>query len=1021
MKKVLVIGSGAIVIGQACEFDYSGVQVCKAFRRENIKTILINNNPATVMTDKNICYKTYIEPINISSVINIINKENIKYIYPCSGGQTALNLAVKLIKKKKINILGPSLDAIKKSESRKKFRRIMKKNKIKTSISYIAINLESALKIRKKIINKTNKKEISIRPSYTLGGLGGSIVKNKKQFIENYNKCLLLSGNNEVIIEESLYGYKELELEILKDISGNFIVVCSIENFDPVGVHTGDSICFSPIQTLTDKEFQEIRNCSKKVIKLLNIKKTGANIQYAINPNNGSFYLIEVNPRLSRSSALASKATGYPIATISANISLGKKIFKIKNKNIGIDFAFFEPTIDYVVSKFPVFSHEKFSCNNIVLNSQMKAVGESMSISKIMERSIQLGLCNDNSYGFENESFEKMNILKKIYYPNHKRVHNIYEFIKQGYCIKKISKISKIDIFFIKKIYNIVKLENEFKKKKHINKKNIKKLKKYGFSDEKVSKFFNLNCKELTHFRLKKNIAPSLLRVDGCSNEYNKINNYFYTEYGCKNEFKFKKKITVVIGSGPNRIGQGIEFDYCCVHSLNFLKKNNIFSAVINNNPETVSTDSNISDFLFFSPVNFESIIDIKNKINLKGLIVQFCGQLSSYLIKYLIIFNINVLGTKLKNILDAEDRKLFFTKIKGLDIIKPENNIVKKSLDFVKLFNNKFPILVRPSFVLGGKDMIIINNKNHLNNYYKKFIATRSINYPLTVDSYLKENIEIDVDGIRSKKKTYIFPLLQQIEKTGIHSGDSSSFFPNLIGKKNEKKIIEISKEISKLFNIIGSFNIQYSIDPINKKIYIIELNPRVSRSVPFLSKATNIDITYLSMKSIFFNKFKLFNKKKSSIFFIKDPIFSFEKYKNSSLILGPEMKSTGEIICYSKKIKYAFYKSIIKKKKFFLFKKVLLVGSKDIYLFLKLRKKNINIFYLKNIKFKGFFYNNFYKTIIVFEKRNKKKKNKYLETLKYYDIPIFNDINKIYFSLINKKKKINFYNSINLLHERN
>ncbi|MGX7582788.1 carbamoyl-phosphate synthase large subunit [Candidatus Vidania fulgoroideorum] len=1023
MKKLLVIGSGPIIIGQACEFDYSGVQVCKIFKRNNIKVILLNNNPATIMTDKNICHKIYMEDINLENLKKIILKENIKYLYPCSGGQTALNLAINISKENKINLMGTSIKSILNAESRSIFRRLMKKNKIRVSLSYIAKNINYALKIRKKIIRNTNKKEISIRPSYTLGGLGGSLVNNLKSFINNYNKCLLISGNNEVIIEESLYGYKEIELEILKDKYKNFIVVCCIENIDPVGIHTGDSVCVSPLQTLTDKEYQYIRSISKKIIKILKIKKTGANLQFAINPNNGKYFLIEVNPRLSRSSALASKATSYPIAAVSAEISLGKKISNLKNFTIKDFVSYFEPNIDYNIIKYPIFSHEKFFKNNEILNNQMKSVGEIMSISKNLERSIQLSINNDNHYGFDNEVYDKINLFKKIYYANNKRLINIFELIKQGFSIKKISIITKIDLFFIKKIYNIVKIENKAKKSKNlvINKNLLKDLKINGFSDIRISKIISLRCKKLIHLRKKLSIIPSFIKADGCSNEYENKNNYYYSEYFCKNEIKNYKTI-LIIGSGPNKIGQGIEFDYCCVHALNFLKKNKIGSSVLNNNPETVSTDFNSSDILYFLPVYFESIFDIYLKSNIKGLILQFCGQVSNYLLKKLITFKINVLGTNLKNIVEAEDRKIFFNKIYGLDIIKPENQIVKKSLDFVKLFNNKFPFLIRPSFVLGGKDMKIINSESQLRFYYKKFIVKRSINYPITVDKYLKNSIEIDVDGISNKKKTFIFPLLQQIEKTGIHSGDSCSFFPTLLGKKLEKKIIIISKKISSLFKIIGSFNIQYSFNTLNKSLYLLELNPRASRSVPFLSKSTNIDITYYSMKSIIFNNFKNFNIKNSKFFYAKEPIFCFEKYKNSFLNLGPEMKSTGEIIVYSKNIKEFIFKIFKNNYKINInFDKIFIIGNIDLYFLKKIRKNNIKFFLIKNFKQKYFIFKNFLRTLVFMNKKNKKINNIFLQKIKYYKIPFLTDINRIYFFLLSNKNKYYNINSINVINENN
>ncbi|MGX7589449.1 carbamoyl-phosphate synthase large subunit [Candidatus Vidania fulgoroideorum] len=978
-KKILVIGSGAILIGQACEFDYSGVQACKTFKNENMKVILLNNNPATVMTDDIYNDRTYFKPINLFNLKKIIKKEKPEYIYSSVGGQTSINLLLDLYKNKKyikkVKLLGINFKAIKNSESRKKFKNIMKKNNLPIAYSKIARNIKESLKIRKKIIKKTKNKNISIRPSYTLGGLGGGISNNLNNFINICKKGILLSKNKEIIIEESLYGFKEIELEILIDKDNNFINVCSIENFDPVGIHTGDSICFSPIQTLTNKEYQRIRLISKKTIKKLGIKCGGANIQFALNSYLNRIIIIEVNPRMSRSSALASKATGYPIAEISTKLSLKYNLNNINNKIIKKITSFFEPSIDYIVTKSPLFCVEKFGYYKILINNQMKSVGESMSIGENFEDSIQKSL-NNNINGFLNETFEKKNLYKKIFFPNNERIDNIYEFIKFGKSIKLINYLSKIDCFFLNKIKNIIVLENKIKKKKIIKKNFFIILKKKGISDKKISILSNNKLKNIINYRIKNKIFPCYKRVDNCSREFDTFINYYYSSYSnfCEYNDKKKKKV-IILGSGPNNIGQGIEFDYCCVHASFYLKSKNYISVILNNNPETVSTDHDISNFLFFLSPNFENLFNLFKKINPFGVLIQFCGQLSNSILNYIKKYKIKILGTSIKNIKKTENRKKFKKEINKINLLQPKSFMLKKEEDFKKK-KFDFPNLLRPSFVLGGKDMKVINNKYDLINYYNLYIKNKKINFPILVDEYLKCCLEIDVDGISNGKNSYIFPVIEHVEKVGIHSGDSTSFIPTFLKKNVIKKIKKISKKISLKFNLIGSFNIQFALDKRKRKIYIIELNPRASRTIPFLIKSIKTNIIKKSMDCIFFNKINI-KKKKIYMYFMKEPVFSFLKFKNSDVILGPEMKSTGEIISIGKNIYYTYYNSQIsvglKNFKYI----NLLVNDKKI---LKLSKKTNKIIYKKKIKIK----NN--SILIITSKFNKYK----IERLKLKDIGV-------------------------------
>ncbi|XAO72606.1 MAG: carbamoyl-phosphate synthase large subunit [Candidatus Vidania fulgoroideorum] len=960
-KKIIVLGSGPIIIGQACEFDYSGVQACKILKKEGYKVILLNNNPSTIMTDKSINYKNYLENININNLKKIIIKEKTNKVFPIVGGQTALNIILKTIKKKNINIniIGPSIKSILNSENRNKFRKIMKKNNIPISISYSSKNIKDAIKKRKKLIIKSKNKEISIRPSYTLGGLGGGIVKNKKKFIEIFKKALIISKNSQVLLEESLYGYKELELEILIDKKKNFIVVCAIENLDPVGIHTGDSICFSPIQTLTDKEYQLIRDTSKKAINKIGLKSCGANIQIAINKNNGIIKIIEVNPRLSRSSAFASKATGYPIAKIATKLSLGYKLNRIKNYIVKKTSSFFEPSIDYIVTKIPKFSSEKFNEKISIINNQMKSTGEVMSIHENIESSLKNSINEiGNTYLTNNKNYKKKNIYKKNFFPNNKRINYIFNYINFGKKIKKLSNITKIDTFLLNKISKISKNTNIIKKINIFKKRNtFIYIKKNGFSDIEIANLLALKEYKVIAFRLINKIIPKYKKVDSCACEFKTNINYFYENYSGKCEMKSNKKQIIVLGSGPNKIGQGIEFDYCCVHSAQFLKKNKIKSIIINCNPETVSTDYDISNKLYFLPTDFENIINVYIKEKTKGIIIQFCGQIKNKLIKLIKIFNkkniknkknkkykkIKIYGTKIENISLTEKRKEFNKFLTKNNIRCPKSFTIFKNKKYKKI---KFPIILRPSYVLGGENMKIIKNNKKLNKFINK-----NKKFPILIEEFFFNNFEFDVDFICDKKNSILLPIMQQIEKTGIHSGDSICFSPSRLNKTNKINILKICSIFAKKFNIVGFANVQIAYNKLQKNIKIIEVNLRASRTIPIIMKIMGKNIIYKTMKIIIFKKKikrnYLTNISKNKIF-IKKPIFSFIKYLKSDILLNAEMKSTGENLNINSNFYNTFIKTINKIDKIFIinkkirkFKKYINKINKKIYLF-KLKTKN-------------------------------------------------------------------------------
>ncbi len=937
-KTILIIGAGPIVIGQACEFDYSGTQACKALKSEGYKIILINSNPATIMTDPETADITYIEPITVENVEKIILKEKPDAILPTMGGQTALNISMELqklgiLKKYKIKMIGAKFKSIEMAEDRIKFKKAMEEINLNTAKSTIASNLNEAIKS----LNYIGLPAI-IRPSFTLGGEGGGIAYNKKDFIEICDNGLNLSPVNEILIEESLIGWKEFEMEVVRDNLDNCIVVCSIENIDPMGIHTGDSITVAPALTLTDKEYQLMRNSSFSVMRKIGVDTGGANVQFAVNPQTGKQIVIEMNPRVSRSSALASKATGFPIARIASLLAVGYSLDELKNDITTTTPASFEPTIDYIVTKIPRFAFEKFPGADKTLTTSMKSVGEAMSIGRNFQESIQKALrsIENNLNGFDNIQMpllENENLSKEIITgwlkensPN--KILRISEALRSGIKQKLIIEATSWDPWFINQINEIVKTELEITKLKiQISKSQLHKYKRMGFSDRRISVLLNKKENDILKLRHKYNIKPVYKRIDTCASEFKSDTAYMYSTYENFHDCEFQceanpsnnEKI-IILGGGPNRIGQGIEFDYCCVHASYALKEENFETIMINCNPETVSTDYNTSDRLYFEPLTDEDVVEIINcemkNGRLAGVIVQLGGQTPLSIAKKLEEFKIPILGTSQTSIDIAENREKFKEIIFKLKLLQPKNDTCK-NLSEAKIIAKRigFPLVIRPSYVLGGRAMEIIYNMSDLENYINKAIEV-SDNNSILIDQYLENAIEVDVDAICDGETVYIAGIMEHIEEAGIHSGDSACVLPpqnlsdailNTIKKQTKTLALEL--------NIIGLINIQFAIK--DNFIYLLEVNPRGSRTLPFVAKATGIPIVKFASKVMIGKKLKSLklpiNYTNFNHVSVKEAVLPFSRFPGCEAYLGPEMKSTGEVMGIDKDFPIAFAKSQI------------------------------------------------------------------------------------------------------------
>ena len=911
ISSILIIGAGPIIIGQACEFDYSGAQACKALKEEGFRVILVNSNPATIMTDPLLADATYIEPIHWESVEKIIEKEKPDAILPTMGGQTALNTALTLdkkgiLKKHNVFLIGANREAIDKAEDRQLFDETMQAIDLETPASGIAHSMEDALQVQKEI-----GFPCIIRPSFTMGGTGGGIAYNITEFRDICEKGLELSPTNELLIDESLIGWKEYEMEVVRDSEDNCIIICSIENFDPMGIHTGDSITIAPAQTLTDKEFQIMRDASFKILREIGVDTGGSNVQFAVNPENGKMVVIEMNPRVSRSSALASKATGFPIAKVAALLSVGFTLDELKNDITGgLTPASFEPSIDYIVTKIPKFAFEKFPQASPKLTTQMKSVGEVMSIGSNFQESLQKALCSMeegldglNSLKIENNNISEETLINELTIPGPKRLFYVADAIRQGWSLEKIYSLTKIDFWFLDQLGELINIENDLLSKNFsdIDSDFLRGLKKKGFSDKRIGKLLRSTEDEIRSFRLKNKIKPVFRRVDTCAAEFATSTCYMYSTYDdeCESNPSLNKKI-LVLGSGPNRIGQGIEFDYCCVHASLAMQEEGYESIMVNCNPETVSTDYDVSNRLYFEPITSEKILDIIDIEKPEGVVIQFGGQTPLKLADTLSDNGVKILGTNVDAIDRSEDRERFQELVTKLNLKQPSNATainIDEALE--KAENIGFPIVVRPSYVLGGRAMQLVNNIKELKKYLNEAVEV-SNSKPILLDSYLTDAIEVDVDVVSDGINIEIGGILQHIEQAGIHSGDSAcSLPPYSLSKEIQSVMTNQAVDIAKELKVIGLMNIQFAVK--DDEVYIIEVNPRASRTVPFISKAIGNSLAKVASKamigmSLIDQKFS--SKLPKNLFFVKEAVMPFDKFPHVDPILGPEMKSTGEVM---------------------------------------------------------------------------------------------------------------------------
>jgi carbamoyl-phosphate synthase large subunit len=920
LKKVLVIGSGPIIIGQAAEFDYSGTQAVKSLIEEGIEVVLVNSNPATIMTDKETAHKVYIEPLTKEFILKIIHKEKPDGILPTLGGQTALNLAVKMeeeghLKKLGIQLLGCKVETIKKAEDRKLFKDLMEEINEPVAESKIISTLSEALEFSLKI-----GFPLIVRPAFTLGGTGGGIVHNEEELVQIVTLGLESSPIRQCLLEKSIAGYKEIEYEVVRDSKDNCIIVCNMENIDPVGIHTGDSIVVAPSQTLSDKEYQILRTSAIKIIRALKIEG-GCNVQFALDPHSFQYYVIEVNPRVSRSSALASKATGYPIAKIAAKIALGFTLDEIINPVTKKTFACFEPALDYVVIKIPRFPFDKFNTANRRLGTQMKATGEVMAIGRNFEesllkaiRSLEIGIYHLEHPKFKNKS--KDQLIEKILKQDDERLFVIAEAIRSGISTLEINQLTKVDHFFLNKIQNIIELEKKLNNK-NLNKSEIITLKKFGFSDQFIAKNFEMSEKDFYLWRKNNSILPVFKMVDTCAGEFESETPYYYSTYEEEDEVKpSTKKSVIILGSGPIRIGQGIEFDYATVHAIEATKDLGLEAIVINNNPETVSTDFNTSDKLFFEPLTIEDVMHVIDREKPLGVIVQFGGQTAINLTQKLTERGVTILGTSSHSIDLAEDRKKFESLLKELNITQPLGHTVTSADDALsKAELIGYPVMVRPSYVLGGRAMQIVYSKEELLDYIKKAVEVNP-EHPILVDRYLIGK-EIEVDAISDGEEVFLPGILEHIEKAGVHSGDSIAVYPpQNLNSELIKEIVSTTIKITKALKVKGLINLQFVIS--KGELFVLEVNPRSSRTVPFLSKVTGIQMAKVATKCALGKSLKdqglsegLFPVKKE--FSVKAPVFSFAKLHEIEIALGPEMKSTGEVMGKDHIFEKALHKAFI------------------------------------------------------------------------------------------------------------
>ena len=929
IESILIIGAGPIIIGQACEFDYSGVQACRALTAEGYRIILVNSNPATIMTDPEFADSTYIEPIRWQSVAEIIRKERPCAVLPTMGGQTGLNCALDLVRhgvldEFGVELIGATQDAIDKAEDRERFQQCMASIGLKTVKGKLAHNMDEAWRI----LDDVGFPAI-IRPSFTLGGTGGGIAYNKDEFAEICRRGMDASPTNELLIEQSITGWKEFEMEVVRDHRDNCIIVCSIENFDAMGVHTGDSITIAPAQTLTDKEYQIMRDASIAVIRAIGVDTGGSNVQFAINPQDGEMVVIEMNPRVSRSSALASKATGFPIAKVAARLAVGYTLDELSNDITGgATPASFEPSIDYIVTKIPRFDFRKFPLADATLTTQMKSVGEVMAIGRTFQESLQKAMrsLEIGSYGFESHirEGEKLSdpglldrLLADLRVPGAQRLWHLGDALRLGMPIDEIYAASGIDPWFLAQIREIIETENEIKAAgAGIADDRLLQWKQMGFSDHRIAFLRGRSEQEIRQLRNSRNINPVYKRVDSCAGEFATSTAYMYSTYEqeCESEPTKNKKI-IVLGGGPNRIGQGIEFDYCCVHAALALRSDGYEAIMVNCNPETVSTDYDISDRLYFEPLTVENVLEICRKERPDGIIVQYGGQTPLKIAQELHDEGIPIVGTSAESIHLAEDREFFQQLVKNLELKQP-SNATATTVDDALIASKQigYPIVVRPSYVLGGQAMQIVREDGQLIKYMEEAIGV-SHKSPVLLDRFLSDAIEVDVDAVSDGNDVVIGGIMQHIEQAGVHSGDSACSLPVFdLGADVRDTIAEQTKRLASALNVVGLMNVQFAVK--DSEVYLLELNPRASRTVPFVSKSISYPLAKIGarcMIGITLKEQGFIKEIVPSYFNVKEAVFPFEKFPGAEPLLGPEMKSTGEVMGIGMTFAEAYHKAYL------------------------------------------------------------------------------------------------------------
>ncbi len=929
LKKILVIGAGPIIIGQACEFDYSGTQAIKALKEEGYEVVLVNSNPATIMTDPHMADTTYIEPIEHDTIAAIIEKERPDALLPTLGGQTALNAALELsrsgvLEKYGVEIIGADAKVIEKAESRELFAKAMQNIGLKMPGSGIAHNMEEVRKLGNEL-----SYPLIVRPAFTLGGNGGGVAYNLDDLEKFGLKGLAASPTSEVLIEQSVLGWKEIEMEVMRDKKDNCVIVCSIENFDPMGIHTGDSITVAPVQTLSDSEYQKVRDASIAIMREIGVETGGSNVQFGINPENGEMVVIEMNPRVSRSSALASKATGFPIAKIAAKLAVGYTLDELRNDITRETVASFEPAIDYVVLKVPRFTFEKFPGAKDELTTSMKSVGEAMSIGRNFREALQKGLRSMEigaaglGSNFREEVPDREEILEGLRNPNSRRIFQLRQAILAGLSEQEIFEASAIDPWFIRQLKDIVKMEweiRDFGLENDMTASNpelgevLRRAKEYGFSDRQLAAMWKRPESDIVRLRKELNILPTYYLVDTCAAEFEAYTPYYYSTYESGDELKVEdRRKVLILGGGPNRIGQGIEFDYCCCHASFALKDAGVMAIMANSNPETVSTDYDTSDRLYFEPLTFEDVINIVEKEKPEGVIVQFGGQTPLNLAVPLMRAGVPILGTSPDAIDRAEDRERFQALIQKLGLLQPPNGTalnLEEAMEAAKRIG--YPVVVRPSYVLGGRAMAVVYDEYELRDYFREQVPEKP-EHPILIDKFIEHAIEVDVDALSDGKEVYVAGIMEHIEEAGIHSGDSACVLPSFsLSYDHVARIAEQTEALAKELKVIGLMNIQFAVKGDN--IYILEVNPRASRTAPFVSKATGVPLPYLATQIMLgksLDELDPWSMRKGGFTCVKEAVMPFQRFPGADIILGPEMHSTGEVMGMGADFAEAFLKS--------------------------------------------------------------------------------------------------------------